>query len=123
MRRPGEDPLYKRLQKSMFIVILRSNIRFKVDGYETHVTLGKKKKKKKKKIYIYIYIYIYICVCVCVCVSVCVFQVSRPYLVFFPDPKHFIVKCEHNLSNMLENAGKCSENCIFYIKYFDKLET
>ena len=36
----------------MFIVTLRSNIRFKVDGYETPVTLGKKKKK---------YIYIYVC--------------------------------------------------------------
>ena len=55
-RRP---PLYKRLQTSMLIVILRSNIRFKVEGYETHVTLGKKKKTNKKTIYIYIYI----CLC------------------------------------------------------------
>ena len=39
----------------MFIVTLRSNIRFQVDGYETPVTLGKD-------------IYIYVCVCVCVCV-------------------------------------------------------
>ena len=36
--------------------------------------------KKKKK---YIYIYIYVCVCVCV------FQVSRPCLRFWLDPKHF----------------------------------
>ena len=32
---PAKTPLYKSLQKSMFFVTLRSNIRFKVDGYET----------------------------------------------------------------------------------------
>ena len=84
---PAKTPLCKRLQKSMFIVTLRSNIRFKVDGYETPVTLGQK--------------------------YICVFQVSRSYLGFCPDLKYFVVKCEHNLSNMLENGGKCSEKCSF----------
>ena len=40
---PAKTALFKRLQKPMFIATLRSNIRFKVDGYETHVTLDKKK--------------------------------------------------------------------------------
>ena len=93
---PAKAPLYKRLQKSMFIVTLRSNIRFKVDGYETPATLGKK--------------------------NICVFQVSRPYLGFCPDPKYFILKREHNLLNVLENGGKCCEKCSFYIKYFDKIK-
>ena len=26
------------------------------------------------------------------------------------------------MSNMLENGGKCSEKCDFYIKYFDKIK-
>ena len=54
--------------------------------------------KKKKKIYIYM--------CVCVCVCVCVFQVSRPYLGFCPDPKHFIVQNGQSKSNMVENSAK-----------------
>ena len=29
--------------------------------------------------------------------NICVFQVSRPYLGFCPDPKHFIVNCEQNV--------------------------
>ena len=33
----------------------------------------------------------------------CVFQVSRSYLGFCPDPKHFIVKCEQNIGKY---AGK-----------------
>ena len=60
------------------------------------------------------------------------FQVSRPYLGFCPDPKHFIVNCEQNIikyANMLENgAGEVGrgggvnvlKNAIFHIKYFDK---
>ena len=32
-----------------------------------------------------------------------VFQVSRPYLGFCPDPKHFIVNCEQNV---VKFAGK-----------------
>ena len=60
---------------------------------------------KKKKIYIYIYM--------------CVFQVSRPYLCFCPDPKHFIVNSEQNV---VKFAEKCIEKCNFYIKYFDKIK-
>ena len=29
--------------------------------------------------------------------NICVFQVSRPYLGFCPDPKHFIVNCEQKV--------------------------
>ena len=29
--------------------------------------------------------------------KICVFQVSRPYLGFCPNPKHFIVNCEQNV--------------------------
>ena len=34
---------------------------------------------------------------------ICVFQVSRPYLGFYPDLKHFIVNCEQNV---VKFAGK-----------------
>ena len=51
--------------------------------------------------------------------NICVFQVSRPYLGFCPDPKHFIVNCEQNV---VKFAGKCIEKCSFYIKYFDKIK-
>ena len=54
--------------------------------------------------------------------NICVVQVSRPYLGFCHDPQYFIVKYEHNLSNMLENGGICSEKCSFHIKYFDKIQ-
>ena len=30
-------------------------------------------------------------------IYICVFQVSRPYLGFCLDPKHFIVNCEQNV--------------------------
>ena len=51
--------------------------------------------------------------------NICVFQVSRPYLGFCPDPKHFIVNCEQNV---VKFAEKCIEKCNFYIKYFDKIK-
>ena len=52
--------------------------------------------------------------------KICVFQVSRPYLGFCPDPKHFIVSCKHNIFEYGKNGGKYSEKCNFYIKYFAK---
>ena len=42
----------------------------------------------------------------CVCVCVCLFQVSRPYLGFGPDPKHFIVNCEQNVVKFAGKWGK-----------------
>ena len=36
--------------------------------------------------------------------NICVFQVSRLYLGFCPDPIHFIVDCEQNV---VKFAGKC----------------
>ena len=51
--------------------------------------------RQKKK-----YIYIYVCVCVCL------FQVSRPYQGFGPDPKHFIVNCEQNVVKFAGKWGK-----------------
>ena len=51
--------------------------------------------------------------------KICVFQVSRPYLGFCPDPKHFVVNCEQNV---VKFAEKCIEKCNFYIKYFDKIK-
>ena len=33
---------------------------------------------------------------------ICVFQVSRPYLGFCPDPKHFIVNCGQNIVKFAE---------------------
>ena len=35
-----------------------------------------------------------------------VFQVSRPYLGFCPDPKHFIVNCEQNVVKFAEKWGE-----------------
>ena len=35
-----------------------------------------------------------------------VFQVSRPYLGFCPDPKHFIVNCEQNIVKYAEKWWK-----------------
>ena len=35
-----------------------------------------------------------------------VFQVSRPYLGFRPDPKHFIVNYEQNTVKYAENWGE-----------------
>ena len=32
----------------------------------------------------------------------CVFQVSRPYLGFGPNPKHFVVNCEQNIAKCAE---------------------
>ena len=49
---------------------------------------------------------------------ICVFHVSRSYLGFCPDPKHFISNCEQNV---VKNGGKCTEKYNFYIKYFDKI--
>ena len=53
---------------------------------------------------------------------ICVLQVSQPYLGFCSDPKHFTVKCEQNIVKILENGGKCSEKCNFFIKSFDKIK-
>ena len=53
---------------------------------------------------------------------VCVFQVSRPYLGFCPDPKHFIVNCEQNVDKSAGKWGNCIEKSNFYIKYFDKIK-
>ena len=36
----------------------------------------------------------------------CVFQVSRPYLGFCPDPKHFIVNFEENTVKSVEKSGR-----------------
>ena len=41
--------------------------------------------------------------------KISVFQVSRPYLGFCPNPKHFIVNCEQNV---VKFVGKCIENVI-----------
>ena len=38
--------------------------------------------------------------------NICVFQFSRPYLGFFPDPEHFIVNCEQNIVKYAEKLGK-----------------
>ena len=54
--------------------------------------------------------------------NIFVFQVSRPYLVFCPDPKHFIVNCEQNVAKFAENGKKCIEKCNFYIKYLYKIK-
>ena len=54
--------------------------------------------------------------------KICVLQVSRPYLGFSPDPKHFIVDCEQIVVKFAEKWGKCIEKCNFYIKYFDKIK-
>ena len=36
-------------------------------------------------------------------IYLCVFQISRPYLGFCPDPKHFIVNFEENTVKYAEN--------------------
>ena len=38
--------------------------------------------------------------------NMCVFQVSRPYLGFCPDPKHFILNCEQNVVKFAEKWRK-----------------
>ena len=38
--------------------------------------------------------------------NMCVFQVSRPYLGFCPDPKHFIVNCEQSVVKFAGKWGK-----------------
>ena len=37
--------------------------------------------------------------------KICVFQVSRPYLGFCPDPKRFIANCEENIVKYTEKYG------------------
>ena len=39
-------------------------------------------------------------------IYICVFQVSRSYLGFCPDPKHFIVNCEQNVVKFAGKWGK-----------------
>ena len=53
---------------------------------------------------------------------ICVFQASRPYLGFCPDPKHFIVSCNKILSNVLKMGENVVKNANFCIKYFDKIK-
>ena len=38
--------------------------------------------------------------------NICVFQVSRPYLGFCPDPKHFIVNFEEIVVKFAGKSGK-----------------
>ena len=46
------------------------------------------------------------------------FQVSRPYLGFCPDPKHFIVNCEQNVVKFAEKWGKIYWKMQFLYKIF-----
>ena len=43
----------------------------------------------------------------------CVFQVSRPYLGFCHDAKHFIVNFEENIVKYAENGENKVKNVIF----------
>ena len=53
---------------------------------------------------------------------VCVFQVSQPYLGFYPDPNHYIVNCEQNVK-FPNKWGKMYWKMQFLcIKYFDKIK-
>ena len=47
-----------------------------------------------------------------------VFQVSRPYLGFCPDPKHFIVNCEQNVVKFAGKWGKIYGKMQFLSKIF-----
>ena len=49
---------------------------------------------------------------------ICVFQVSRSYLGFCPDSKHFIVNCEQNVVNFGEKWGKMYWKMQFLYKIF-----
>ena len=48
----------------------------------------------------------------------CVFQVSRPYLGFYPDPKHFIVNCKQNVVKFAGKRGKMNWKMRFLCKIF-----
>ena len=48
--------------------------------------------------------------------------VSRPYLGFCPNPKHFIVNSEQNFVKFAKKWEKCIEKWNFYIKYFDQIK-
>ena len=50
--------------------------------------------------------------------NICVFQVSRPYLGFCPDPKHFIVSCEQNVIKFAGKWGKMYWKMEFLYKTF-----
>ena len=50
--------------------------------------------------------------------NICVFQVSRPYLSFCPDPKHFIVNCEQNVVKFAEKWGKMNWKMQFLYQIF-----
>ena len=50
--------------------------------------------------------------------NICVFQVSRTYLGFCPDPKHFIVNCEQNVVKSAEKWGKMYWKMQFLYKIF-----
>ena len=48
--------------------------------------------------------------------NICVFQVSRPYLGFCPDSKHFIVNCEQNVVKFAGKWGKMYRKMQFLYK-------
>ena len=50
--------------------------------------------------------------------NICVFQVSRPYLGFCPDPKHFIVNWEQNVVKFAGKWGKIYWKMQFLYKIF-----
>ena len=49
---------------------------------------------------------------------ICVFRVSRPYLGFCHDPKHFIVNCEQNVVKSANKWGKMYWKMQFLYKIF-----
>ena len=52
--------------------------------------------------------------------KICVFQVSRPYLGFCLDPKHFTVNCEQNVVNSAEKWGKMYWKMLFLYEIFQQ---
>ena len=50
--------------------------------------------------------------------NICVFRVSRHYLSFCPDPKHFIVNCEQNVVKFAEKWEKMNWKMQFLYKIF-----
>ena len=50
--------------------------------------------------------------------NVCVFWISRPYLCFCPDPKHFIMNFVQNIGKYAEMLGKMSRKMQFLYKIF-----
>ena len=50
--------------------------------------------------------------------NIYVFQVSRRYLAFCPDPKHFIMNCEQNIVKFAEKWEKMYWKMQFLYKIF-----